>query len=249
MTGKTRIRQAVIVAAGFGSRLQAMRPGGELIKPLEPVGGVPILRRVLSTAFACGIEEVILVTGFMAEALEAAVSAWELAGPVRFVRNERYDLSNGISLLCGARECEGDFVLLMSDHLFDGENLRGLLAAGIGDDGAVLAIDRKVDECFDLDDATKVVTEGDRIVSIGKQLEEYNAIDTGMFLISSRVVELLAGAVAERGDASISDAMTRFIREGKMGGWDIGSGLWQDVDTPEMLSEAERLVAEGRFPV
>jgi 1L-myo-inositol 1-phosphate cytidylyltransferase len=245
--GSVATNQAVIVAAGFGSRLQALRPGGQLIKPLEPVGGVPILRRVMETALARGIEEIVLVTGHMAEELEAAVATWNLGGKIRFVRNERYDLGNGISLLCGARACEGDFVLLMSDHLFDGDNLAGLLAAGRGDNGASLAIDRNVEGCFDLEDATKVLLDGDRILEIDKQLARYNAIDTGMFLISGEVVQLLDAVVARHGDASISDAMKQFIALGRMGAYDVGAGRWHDVDTPEMFLEAQRLVGEGFF--
>ncbi len=247
MTQSIATQQAVIVAAGFGSRLQAMRPGGQLIKPLEPVGGIPILHRVMTTALVCGIEEIVLVTGHMAETLEGAVASWDLGSKVRFVRNDLFHLANGVSLLSGARECPGDFVLLMSDHLFDSENLRGLLAAGRGTNGAVLAIDRKVEACFDLDDATKVVTQGGQIMAIGKELAKYDAIDTGMFLIGSEVVPLLDAEMTHRGDASISDAMTRFIAQGRMGGFDVGEGLWQDVDTPEMLLEAERLVAAGKF--
>jgi 1L-myo-inositol 1-phosphate cytidylyltransferase len=245
--GTVATNQAVIVAAGFGSRLQALRPGGQLIKPLEPVGGVPILRRVMETSLATGIEEVVLVTGHMAAELEAAVATWELGGKILFVRNDRYDLGNGISLLCGARACEGDFVLLMSDHLFEGDNLAGLLRTGRGANGATLAVDRKIDGCFDLDDATKVFLDGPRILEIDKQLKRYNAIDTGMFLISSEVVQLLEEVVALRGDASISDAMKQFIAQGRMGAFDVGDGRWHDVDTPEMFLEAERLVAAGFF--
>ncbi len=247
MVGPKATQQAVIVAAGFGSRLQALRPGGQLIKPLEPVGGVPILRRVIETTLATGITEVVLVTGHMASELEAAVGSWGFGGCVRFVRNERYELGNGVSLLCGARECQGDFVLLMSDHLFQSRNLSGMLAAGRGDNGAILAIDRKIKSCFDLDDATKVVADGDRILEIGKQLGSYNAIDTGMFLISGEVVPLLDGVMVRCGDASISDAMTQFIGQGRMGAYDVGDGRWHDVDTPEMYDEAERLVAAGLF--
>lgn len=247
MVASIATRQAVVVAAGFGSRLQALRPGGQLIKPLEPVGGVPILRRVIETTLAVGISEVVLVTGHMAEDLEAAVGSWALGDSVRFVRNDRYDLGNGVSLLCGARECRGDFVLLMSDHLFQPRNLSGLLAAGRRDNGAVLAIDRKIASCFDLDDATKVVADGERILEIGKQLSSYNAIDTGMFLISAEVVPLLDEVMERCGDASISDAMTQFIGQGRMGGYDVGDGRWHDVDTPEMYREAERLVAAGHF--
>lgn len=242
-----QFRQAVIVAAGFGSRLQAMRPGGSLIKPLEPVGGRPILMRVLDCAFSAGIEEAVIVVGHMADVVESTVRKWPVAGAVRFVLNPRYELSNGVSLYHGARECSGHFVLLMSDHLFQAETLASMTRRGLAGDLAVLAVDSKIDQVFDLDDATKVVAEGDRIVQIGKNLASYNCVDTGMFLLSGDVTPRLEALIRDEGDASISRAMKQFIAERRMGAFDIGDGFWQDVDTLEMLREAERALAEGKF--
>ncbi len=246
-TMTNQFRQAVVVAAGFGSRLQAMRPGGSLIKPLEPVGGRPILMRVLDGAFAAGIEEAVIVVGHMADVVESTVRKWPVAGPVRFVFNPRYELSNGVSLYHGARECSGDFVLLMSDHLFEGRTLKRLTARGLAGDMAVLAVDHKIADVFDLDDATKVVAEGDRVAQIGKDLSTYNCIDTGMFLLSSQVTPRLEALIQAEGDASISRVMKQLIAERRMGAFDIGDGFWQDVDTPEMLHEAESAIADGRF--
>jgi len=237
--------EAVIVAAGFGSRLQTLRPEGELIKPLEPVGGVAIMRRVVETAFASGVGRIHIVTGHMADELTRAVRGWELPGRVEFVHNPRYELSNGISLHVGAQSCEGPFVLLMADHLFERRNLEGLVDHGLAGNHAVLAVDYKVSQVFDLDDATKVKAECGKVLDIGKGLTGYNAIDTGMFLLSAEVTQRLGRLITKRGDASISDVMGLFIEESAMGAFDIGQGLWQDVDTPEMLAEAERLVASG----
>jgi choline kinase len=235
------------VAAGFGSRLQPLRPGGELIKPLEPVGGTPLLKRVIATALRCGLSRVVVVVGHLAETVVRVVESWGFSDRVAFVHNPRYELSNGVSLLCGARACAGDFVLLMSDHLFQAGSLSGILARGLAGDRAVLAVDRKIAQVFDLDDATKVQTEGDRIVGLGKALTRYDAVDTGLFLVSRLVAEDLSRLVEATGDASISGAMARAIAARSMGAFDIGEGLWQDVDTPEMLLNAERLVRQGIF--
>lgn len=243
----TRIREAVVVAAGVGSRMQGLRPGGELVKSLEPVGGRPILRWVLELAVDAGIEEVVLVVGFMAEKLVHEVSRWPVGKRVRFAHNPRYMLSNGVSLWVGARECRGDFALLMSDHLFQEKNLVGLLDRGLKGMGAVLAVDRKIGSIFDLEDATRVEVDGDRVVAIGKGLAKFNAIDTGMFLVSGESERELAAMIEQTGDATITGLMQRYIEEGRMGAYDVGAGIWQDVDTPEMLAEAERLVALGVF--
>lgn len=245
MSGKKEGIEAIIVAAGFGSRLQVLRPGGELIKPLEPVGGIPIMRRVIEAAFAAGIARLHIVTGHMADELTDAVLGWQPPGPVLFAHNPRYELSNGISLHVGACRCRGDYVLLMADHLFERRTLEGLLAHGLAGNRAVLAVDYKVSQVFDLDDATKVRAADGKVERIGKELSEYNAVDTGMFLLSGDVTQRLGALIEARGDASISKVMELFIADGKMGAFDIGPGRWQDVDTPEMLAEAERLVAAG----
>lgn len=239
--------EAVIVAAGFGSRLQPMRPGGEIIKPLTCVGGVPLLKRVLDKCGEAGIEKVHIVVGHMADELTARIKEWEVKPAVEFIYNPRYELSNGVSLHCGALRCSGPFVLLMSDHLFQLQNLTGLLERGLQGDSAVLAVDSKIQQVFDLDDATLVLRDGDRILKIGKQLTDYNSVDTGMFLMSGDVATILTALIEEKGDASISDVMTRFIEEDRMGAFDVGDGVWQDVDDPDMLVQAERLVGEGVF--
>ena len=247
MAPATAVKEAVIVAAGFGSRLQSIGGRRQLIKPLAEVGGVPILKRILDTTFACGIERVHLVVGFMAEELTKEVSSWELNGTVTSVFNSRFELSNGVSLFVGAQQCSGEFILLMSDHLFEKSNLTGLMKRGLRGDDAVLAVDRKIDDVFDLDDATKVRTAGDRIVAIGKGLNQFDCVDTGMFLMSSAVTASLELLIQAQGDASISDAMNGLIAQGRMGACDVGAGLWQDVDTPEMFGHAEAMVHKGVF--
>ncbi|MBA2430686.1 MAG: nucleotidyltransferase, partial [Chthoniobacterales bacterium] len=89
-----------------------------------------------------------------------------------------------------------------------------------------------------LDDATKVETEGDHIIDIGKQLQDYDAIDTGVFLCSDEIFRYLRAAQRD-GDCSLSDGIRAMAAERKVRAVDIGDGWWQDVDTPEMLTQAE----------
>lgn len=248
--GKTRIRTAVVLASGMGVRLQGVadEPGREVIKPLLRVAGRPLLDRVLAACERAGFDRIIVVVGYRREEVESFLRGRTSRVAIETVDNPDYRKSNGISLWRGAVAAGGPFALFMCDHLFQQANLEGLLDAGLGRFDAVLAIDRKLDQVFDMDDATKVVAEGDVIRSIGKSLAGFNAVDSGMFLIGTALIDRLATLIHERGDASISDGMTALIAAGRMGAHDIGDGIWQDVDTPDMVAEAERLLAAGVFP-
>ncbi len=104
----------------------------------------------------------------------------------------------------------------------------------------ILAVDAKLDRIFDLDDATKVRRDGDHIVDIGKQIAEYDAFDTGMFLCSPALFDILE-SVKKEGNCSLSDGMRMLGIEGRLRAFDIEDAAWQDVDTPEALAYAESI--------
>ena len=84
----------------------------------------------------------------------------------------------------------------------------------------------------------KVKTCGDRIIAIGKDLADYDAIDTGVFLCAPNIFDYLERA-KRNGDCSLADGVRLMAAEGKARAVDIGQAWWQDVDTPEMLRQAE----------
>lgn len=232
---------AIILAAGMGSRLA---PSGaeQFAKPLIRVGGQTLLERTVSACRQSGATRVVVVTGFRRELVEQEVARLD-RGDLTTVHNPDWRRSNGLSLLaCRDAVADERFALMMSDHVFDPTILADLFGLHEPADSVTLAIDRKVDAVFDLDDATKVQLEGDRIVDIGKQLTRYNAIDCGLFLCTRSLFAALAEVHGERGDASLSEGMARIGRAGRFFGLDIGDRWWQDVDTPDMQDEAIRVL-------
>lgn len=113
-------------------------------------------------------------------------------------------------------------------------------------DGVLLAVDRKVDLVYDLDDATKVVTRDGALEQIGKSLAVYDAIDTGMFLCSDAIFAAMRES-ASLGAESLSDGVATLGRMGRVRTWDIGRAAWIDVDTPGARDEAERMLRAGCF--
>ena len=241
------MRQAVILAAGFGSRLA--RHEGDTLKPLREVSGLSLIERNLGMLEQAGIEETIIVVGFRGRELQAQIeeACSELSMTLRFAYNEAYDKANGLSVLCAAPMIRGEFILLMADHIFENAFMTIVGRSEIPSGSAALCIDLKVDEVFDIDDATKVVTDGTRVLEISKTLPRYNAIDTGMFLSTPGLLEALAEARDRNGgDCSLSEGVATLCESGQMFVIDIGDAFWQDVDTEMALVHAEKSLRERR---
>src|SRR5208283_4160072 len=108
----------------------------------------------------------------------------------------------------------------------------------LGTNEVILGVGRKIKNVFDLDDATKVRLEGDRIVEIGKDLKRYNALDTGMFHCQPALFPWLECAMVD-GNCSLSDGLRTMAQNRTFKGFDIGGAYWQDVDTPAALDYAK----------
>jgi choline kinase/phosphatidylglycerophosphate synthase len=233
------VRKALIIAAGQGSRLRKNEKDAP--KPLRKVAGLPLLERTIRTCKRAGISEFVIVVGFDKDRIINGVNAKRLGVKIDFVENTDWEKSNGLSVLAAKDHIHENFILLMSDHIFDQKVLEKLIETPLRDKTALLAVDYKIDSIFDIPDATKVVVENDQVKAIDKSLPEYNAIDTGMFLMSPEVFEALE-AVKVNGDCALSDGIRNLAAEGTMGTFDIGDGTWQDVDTKPALKHAEKML-------
>jgi choline kinase len=205
------------------------------------VCGQTLLGRTVESCRTAGVERILVVTGFRSNLVEAEVRRIS-QGDVETVFNSEWHRRNGLSVYACADRIDEPFALMMADHVFDPSILEDLLAISPPNGSVVLAVDRKVDSIFDIDDATKVFIEDERIVEISKQLESYNAIDCGLFSCTSEIFAALERASADTGDCSLSQGMEIIAERGKFLPFDIGERWWQDVDTPEMLHYALQML-------
>ena len=232
--------QAVILAAGAGQRL---RPEGYL-KPLTPVLGITLLERVLVACRNVSVRECIVVLGYgrqkIGERLDELANRVGIA--VQGVENPHWEEGNGTSALAAQPYIRGPFLLTMCDHVFDPAILERLASAG-GDEDAecLLAVDCRIDKVFRLDDATKVQLANSTITAIGKSLQSYTAVDVGLFFCQPKVFDALQQARSV-GEGSLSAGWRRLIPRRQFQALDIGEAFWVDVDTPESLQHAERIL-------
>jgi len=226
----------LIIAAGLGSRLREISSS----KPLAPVAGMPLIEHVVRAAAAGGATAFWVVTGHEAERVEDFLAglAARTGHPIVKIRTADWQRPNGHSVLAGAKAIQGDYLLAMADHLFDPAIVRALIAAPRA--GLILAVDRDLDgPLLDLDDATKVETAGDSIRRIGKTLDRYDAIDTGLFRATPALAEAIRAAIGAGGAGSLSEGVQRLADEGQAMIVDVTGLRWIDVDDPAALARAE----------
>ena len=164
----TAISEAVILMAGEGSRLRGS--DNTFLKPFVPLLGRPLISYALDALIRAGIKTVDFVVGYESGRMIEQVKQFLPSDlSASFIENRDWQKQNGISLLAAAGHVSKPFLLTMSDHLFDDAVVDRLLDSS--DSGFLnIAVDRKLDSIFDLEDAMKVQTCGDRITNIGKNL-------------------------------------------------------------------------------
>lgn len=240
--------KAVLLAAGRGSRLQPLTD--TMPKCLVPVGGVAIVDRMLGRMEQAGIDEAVVVTGYLGDVLARHLASGPsaLGRRAQVVDNERWeDWGNFYSLLV-ARDAIGgaDFVKLDADVLLDDTILPALLAA---DGPAALAIDRSVrlgaEEMKARIDDTGRIVELNKGIAPDRALGESIGVERIDAQIAPRVFAELEAMIL-RGETHdyYERAYERLMEQGLRFGWaDISGALWYEIDDAADLERAHELVA------
>ena len=154
--------KAVILAAGRGVRM-----GGDQPKTLIPVrGNEPILYYLLRGLQQTGIDDLLVVTGYKADQVQAYVADhWD--GEAQFVFNARYaSWGNFHSLRMALDQAPGFDVVVVNSDIVIHPDVFARIQESDGD--LVLAVEERPD----LDDEDmRVRLEGRRVRAIGKHLK------------------------------------------------------------------------------
>jgi len=121
--------KAVILAAGIASRLRPLTDKSP--KCLLQIDSKNLLQRTIDALIRNQIYEIVIVTGYLHEQIEAFVSSNYPDLPVQFIYNEQFETTNNIYSLWLTKEAvlNEDILLLDSDILFDSEIITTLMNA------------------------------------------------------------------------------------------------------------------------
>jgi 1L-myo-inositol 1-phosphate cytidylyltransferase / CDP-L-myo-inositol myo-inositolphosphotransferase len=223
-----RPRLGVVLAAGRSQRLIPVTNGGS--KALIRVGGVSLVERAVRVLLAEGLDRVVVVVGFQAEAVAALV---DRIAPDRVtaVRADNWQLGNGVSLSAAEPFASGDdaFILITTDHVFEEGALTPLVARG----RPAVLVDH-TPEAHAWAEGTRVRELDERVVEFSKDLVA-PSIDCGAFLLPVQVFDAHRRARA-RGDGSLAGAVTELATTTPLEAVPLRPGArWLDVDTPQDL--------------
>ena len=232
--------KALILAAGRGRR----QKGNGDSKPLIPLLGLSFIERVILTAKKSGITDFQIVIGYKGKRIQKYLGNGKKLGVnIDYIYNDEWKKGNGISVLKAKDFIREPFILLMADHLFDYKILCELQKQTIEDDGCILCVDKNHRKYLDVNDATKVFIENGQIKDIDKQLNDYNGIDTGIFLCTPAIFAALEESISS-GNESLSAGIKVLANRQKMKAFDISDKYWLDVDDDNALKNAKSLLFE-----
>ena len=130
-----RVRKAIILAAGFGSRLAPVTL--DTPKPLVKVNGTRIIDTLLDALIQKGITNIVIVRGYKKEQFDELKEKYPT---IRFIDNPEYNLTNNISSAMQAVDlidrcyiCEADLYITNPDVIRKYEYVTNYLGAKVSE--------------------------------------------------------------------------------------------------------------------
>jgi len=196
--------QAVLLVAGEGTRMRPLT--ASLPKPMLPVADRPLVAHTADAVVSAGIDELVLVVGYEADAVREYFGDEYRGVPVEYaVQAEQLGTAHAVE--CAREHLEGSFVVLNGDDLYDEESVAALVSAGR--DGPVVGTYRVEDPTsygvFELDDG--VVS---RVVEKPAD-PPTNLVNVGAYVFPAAARDWLDVPLSERGEHEITDVLARVI--------------------------------------
>ncbi len=229
------VKQAVILAAGRGSRLGAAL-SKDKPKCLLEINGEPLISYQIRILRSLGIEKIGVVVGHGAGHVYDA-----LDHDISFVVNPRYADTNSLfSLWLAAAWVEGPFMLMNSDLLVHPKVYERVIQYP----RTCLAYDSS---SGDEDEHMKIQLEGNRVRAISKSLPIEHSAGENVGILKFEEPE--AGSVLREADRLVRDGKTNhwspaavdgIVNEHHFEAVDIADLPWTEIDFPEDWDHAKK---------
>jgi len=231
------MKQAILLTGDPGTGFN----GHDVPAPLVKVGGRSLITRALVALERQGVHQVMVVVGYRGEEIRRSVSHDpEVTSGVVWIEASDDEVQDGRALLKARPYLHGPTVVLESQVMFDPGVLGLLDDAWHRGPGGLLLVDRNLSRVFDLAGAVKVHTGAGQVLDMGPELPRYDAVSTGLGVISPETLDLFDPAP---GDAlSVAGLARHVARVQGLRTVDVGDHQWQEIASPETRMHGEWMV-------
>jgi len=204
-------------------------------------GKLPLISYPIEALVASGVHEIAIVVGYLGDkVMEALGNGSNFGVKLQYIYNPDYLGGNAVSVYKAREWAQGEpLVLCMGDHLIEERIVKRLLDRQTFNE--TLCIDYTPAQHHELAEATKVtVDSAGYIKDIGKDLIYWDALDTGVFLLTEHFFQALHELIQHHGiDIEISDVIRSLTSQRhRFDTCDVSGCFWVDVDTKEDLDLA-----------
>jgi len=233
------ITQAIILAAGMGVRLKELNRG--VPKGFISLGNdKPIIEHSIDALLACGIKDIIIVTGFMDKHYEKLRSRYP---QIKTVRNEKYSETGTMySLWCARNLVNTDFILLESDLIYEIRAIKELLEST--SENSIL-----ISEKTDAGDEVYVGADDNWVKQISKDRKTLSSI-VGEFIGISKLSYDFYLKLIQRAEEDFDsnllisydmDCFVAVAEKNYLGFLKIEKLLWAEIDDVSQLNKAQKM--------
>ncbi len=252
-TDHVKVRTAVLLAAGLGSRLAPLTDA--VPKCLVAVNGVPIVERLVRALDAHGFRRLVIVTGYKAETIRDYLGERFGGIAVEYVVSPCFETTNNIySLWLVRRLIDEPFLLVESDVVLDQQLLAPLLEPGR------IAVSPQLPWM----NGTTVTLDGDGNVNAffpPPGIYGHHCTDAGHFM-AVNICSLARDTwreVGERLDSHVAAGQTSLFYESVFEEMTAAGSMapaavifpaerWYEIDTPADLKAAELVFPRRLYP-
>ncbi len=237
------VRKAVVLAAGIGKRMRPLtyhRP-----KPMVYLLNKPLVQHVVEGLRDAGIEEILLVVGYMREVVERHFEDGSSLGvKISYILQEKQLGTGHAARIAEDFVGKDDFLLTFGDIIVPPATYMEELKLFIEKDAdAVVGVNplpvEKVKQ-----GASVIVDEEGRLVDIEEKPEnpKSNLNNSGVFVFKNKVFEYIRNLkLSSRGEYELTDAIKELAKGGNVYTYRI-EGYWSDVGRPSSLMEMTKFL-------
>ncbi len=240
--------KGIILAAGIASRLRPITDN--MPKCLLKIGDQLILERTLNNLLKNGIDDIVIVTGYLEEQIKSFVGLNFPELEVEFITNEIYNSTNNIYSLWLAKDSvlANDILLLDSDIIFDNKIINKLVTSGHKNCLAIRSDHVLGEEEIKVTvDEENFITEISKIVSPKEAIGESIGIELFDKDFTKQLFEILDDKMLNRKEVNhfYEAAFEEAIQKGnKIAAVDVEGLRCIEIDTADDIQSAEEEVVK-----